>query len=82
MNAKTLLKLFFEFIVRIFDISQIQNLMREILRGIDHKVLAMKGLTEGNAWSGSIIILGFSAINCSTHFSRCSTHFAYSSMIS
>lgn len=51
MSDKTLLKLFFEFIVRIFDIPQIQNLMLEILRGIDHKVLAMKGLTEGDAWS-------------------------------
>ena len=49
MSDKTLLKLFFEFIVRIFDIPQIQNLMREILRGIDHKVLAMKCLIEGNA---------------------------------
>jgi hypothetical protein len=82
MSDKTLLKLLFEVIVRIFDIPQIQNLMREILRGIDHKVLAMKGLTEGNAWSGSIIILGFSAINCSPHFSRCSTRFDYSLMIS
>jgi len=25
--------------------------VREILRGIDHKVLEMKGLIEGNAWS-------------------------------
>jgi len=37
MSDKTLLKLFFEFIVRIFDIPQIQNLMREILAGIDRK---------------------------------------------
>ena len=37
MSDKALLKLFFEFIVRIFDIPQIRNLMREILRGIDHK---------------------------------------------
>jgi hypothetical protein len=49
MSDKTLLKLLFEVIVRIFDIPQIQNLMRAILRGIDHKVLAMKGLTEGSA---------------------------------
>lgn len=39
------LKLFFELVARIFDIPQI-----EILAGIDHEVLAMKGLTEGNAW--------------------------------
>jgi len=38
MSDKTLLKFFFaEFIVRIFDIPQIQNLMREILAGIDRK---------------------------------------------
>ena len=51
MSDKTPLKLFFELVVRIFDNPQIQNLMREILRGIDHKVLAIKGLTEGDAWS-------------------------------
>ena len=45
------LKLFFELVARIFDIPQIQNFNAEILRGIDHKVVAMKNLTEGNAWS-------------------------------
>jgi hypothetical protein len=50
MSDKTPLKLFFELVVRIFDNPQIQNLMREILGGIDQKVLEMKSLTEGNAW--------------------------------
>ena len=46
MSDKIPLKLLFEFIVRIFDIPQIQNFNAEILCGIDHKVLAMKRLTE------------------------------------
>jgi len=33
-----------------FNNRQTLSLMREILRGIDHKVLETRGLTEGTAW--------------------------------